>query len=1186
MLGILGRDGAMSERFLMPERTLVPLPTAIPDEQAVFAEPLAAALHVTHVLRPDTGPTVVLGDGKLGQLIAGGVIGTGPVGLVRPEDALLAEIRQPQEPVPCPLGGPTPQAQLGGYSADAEAVAVAVASGATTAEAAGTKMGSVAVLYEDGETVQIRAPLGPNPTDEERRAFADAILPAGVGVIPSFGLPGAAIGLRGYLDQLRRHINGLGAIVQSAFIGGRYSHYAGNLGVVTSNRGADGQDIGTSANTIGVHWVDPAPLLESEVLPSGLDAVQAITSRGSEVINEGSAMVAIRRTRGSVLSTAPIIPTRRYADEGAVDTGAWIADDETNEYEIAFGGQGRFTSTFVREVANGVPLGGLGTIPFDRAQRVDELPVQRQLGVQFGLTTKIGQAAGGMALYRQPNGVVVLSMVDSEEGNTRSIMKTNVLDPEAIVMDPVAVQPDELETFLNPGLWTDSADNRLHYWTGGIWNTDETVAFLSDLVGGGLSGTFQGEIWYWDGFAVQTLGLGTAGQVLTVNALEDAPEWADPTGGGFSPPGGAKGDLLVGDDGPDYDVLAAGADNEIPTYDSTAPLGLIPRSIADILTAEGIDFTGSSGGRRVVTIETYAFPGTASWTYTPTQSLGVGQGFIIFAMGQGSGTTQISYDGVVLTDNTGTNPFSMQALVQRKTSTTCVVGGWFASDGGATLEVTTETVSMSGDVVVSTGTTVDSVLILRTGDTAAPTGGGGTNYGTVVPGVLTMPTCSAVGYSATQAISERVSGTTLTADENIVASTAAATGAVINKPGFNAKVWHTDGYEYAVCRTATTTAGLYRRANGSTSWALQGSTWTVNNLVLGGIYSVSGKVVVLYTNSTIQAGVWNGSTLTHYSSGAGSTTHAIQQAVRHGTGLWLIADNGAGNNICLTFDTQTLAWSNPSIPLGSLAIWGILSHYGEILVTGTTGVYRHTGGTRWVLVAAHAATGLTTTANFCGLASVDRDTIVYGFNLNASAVARLYKMVLSTGTTTLLSSPAGWASARFSMFFVTDDVSDPAAPTINCYHTNSAAGAYGYFQVVLSGSVSNSSSSFAMGAVSLPEGRLSEGRVEPRTNDAVAAAVSLAPCSPPVAGQMLLSVTLDVDGSDTWEVELWVPGADGTRARATLTGTATGGTRSGNKVTGVAEGVAMTVAWDCAADGFADATTLYPSPIVRLYREP
>ena len=99
----------------------------------------------------------------------------------------------------------------------------------------------------------------------------------------------------------------------------------------------------------------------------------------------------------------------------------------------------------------------------------------------------------------------------------------------------------------------------------------------------------------------------------------------------------AKGDLLVGDDGPDYDVLAAGADNEIPTYDSTAPLGLIPRSIADILTAEGIDFTGSSGGRRVVTIETYAFPGTASWTYTPTQSLGVGQGFIIFAMGQGSG---------------------------------------------------------------------------------------------------------------------------------------------------------------------------------------------------------------------------------------------------------------------------------------------------------------------------------------------------------------------------------------------------------------------------------------------------------------------------------------------------------------------------------------------------------------------
>ena len=77
VLGILGRDGAMSERFLMPERTLVPLPSSIADEQAVFAEPLAAALHVNHALQPDPAPIVVLGDGKLGQLIARALLAAG-----------------------------------------------------------------------------------------------------------------------------------------------------------------------------------------------------------------------------------------------------------------------------------------------------------------------------------------------------------------------------------------------------------------------------------------------------------------------------------------------------------------------------------------------------------------------------------------------------------------------------------------------------------------------------------------------------------------------------------------------------------------------------------------------------------------------------------------------------------------------------------------------------------------------------------------------------------------------------------------------------------------------------------------------------------------------------------------------------------------------------------------------------
>ncbi|MDB4975612.1 MAG: hypothetical protein JWN48_3953 [Myxococcaceae bacterium] len=70
VLGIAGRDGALAERFVMPLHTLVALPDGVSDACAVFAEPLAAALHVLDDLPEDAGPCVVLGDGKLGLLIA------------------------------------------------------------------------------------------------------------------------------------------------------------------------------------------------------------------------------------------------------------------------------------------------------------------------------------------------------------------------------------------------------------------------------------------------------------------------------------------------------------------------------------------------------------------------------------------------------------------------------------------------------------------------------------------------------------------------------------------------------------------------------------------------------------------------------------------------------------------------------------------------------------------------------------------------------------------------------------------------------------------------------------------------------------------------------------------------------------------------------------------------------------
>ena len=71
VLGILGRDGAFAEYLSLPDINLIPIPDSIPDDVAVFVEPLAAAYEIfeqTHLARNQT--IVVLGDGRLGALVA------------------------------------------------------------------------------------------------------------------------------------------------------------------------------------------------------------------------------------------------------------------------------------------------------------------------------------------------------------------------------------------------------------------------------------------------------------------------------------------------------------------------------------------------------------------------------------------------------------------------------------------------------------------------------------------------------------------------------------------------------------------------------------------------------------------------------------------------------------------------------------------------------------------------------------------------------------------------------------------------------------------------------------------------------------------------------------------------------------------------------------------------------------
>jgi alcohol dehydrogenase len=71
VLGIVGRDGAHAEFLQLPAVNLLPVPDAVPDERAVFAEPLAAACGILERVPVSASQNVaVVGDGKLGLLCA------------------------------------------------------------------------------------------------------------------------------------------------------------------------------------------------------------------------------------------------------------------------------------------------------------------------------------------------------------------------------------------------------------------------------------------------------------------------------------------------------------------------------------------------------------------------------------------------------------------------------------------------------------------------------------------------------------------------------------------------------------------------------------------------------------------------------------------------------------------------------------------------------------------------------------------------------------------------------------------------------------------------------------------------------------------------------------------------------------------------------------------------------------
>lgn len=78
VLGIAGRHGAFAEYLSLPVENLHVVPDSVSTEAAVFTEPLAAALEIQQQVSIAPGDRVlVVGDGKLGQLVAQTLILTG-----------------------------------------------------------------------------------------------------------------------------------------------------------------------------------------------------------------------------------------------------------------------------------------------------------------------------------------------------------------------------------------------------------------------------------------------------------------------------------------------------------------------------------------------------------------------------------------------------------------------------------------------------------------------------------------------------------------------------------------------------------------------------------------------------------------------------------------------------------------------------------------------------------------------------------------------------------------------------------------------------------------------------------------------------------------------------------------------------------------------------------------------------
>jgi len=119
-LGIIRRDGAFADYLTLPLTNLHVVPDEVTDEEAVFVEPLAAALQICEqVAVAATSRVYVLGDGRLGLLVAQVLALTGcDLTLIGRNPAKLALLQAWHRTLTMVLSTPALMAELGARPAD------------------------------------------------------------------------------------------------------------------------------------------------------------------------------------------------------------------------------------------------------------------------------------------------------------------------------------------------------------------------------------------------------------------------------------------------------------------------------------------------------------------------------------------------------------------------------------------------------------------------------------------------------------------------------------------------------------------------------------------------------------------------------------------------------------------------------------------------------------------------------------------------------------------------------------------------------------------------------------------------------------------------------------------------------------------------------------------------------------